>query len=66
MSNYNINKNLTLVRIIVSWATINNPINSTEEIIQWIAEKNKHKIVKIEKQVYDYSGFWYYDPMFDS
>lgn len=58
---YNINENLTLVRIIESWATTNNPFNSTEDIIKWIDEKNKSIHVTINKIPYKYDGFWYYE-----
>lgn len=58
---YNINKNLTLVRIIESWATIDNPYNSTEDILNWVDEKNKNTHVTISKIPYNYDGFWYYD-----
>lgn len=61
MAKYNINENLTLVRILESWATTANPINSTEKILAWINEKNKNTSVKIEKIPYKYDGFWYYD-----
>lgn len=58
---YNINKNLTLVRIIESWATTDNPFNSTDEILEWVEEKNNSTSVTIEKIPYKYDGFWYYD-----
>lgn len=58
----NIDKNLTLVRLLESWATLDNPINTTEEILQWVEEKNRSTTVKIEKVNYSYDdGFWYYD-----
>ncbi len=55
------NENLTLVRIIESWAVTDNPMNSTEEILQWVREKNDKNIVFINKIPYNYDGFWYYD-----
>lgn len=58
---YNINRNLTLVRIIESWSTTDNPFNSTEEILEWVEEKNSKVQVKINKVPYKYDGFWYYD-----
>nr|WP_296455542.1 NDP-hexose 2,3-dehydratase family protein [uncultured Acetatifactor sp.] len=58
-----ISKNITLVRIIESWAIIENPMNSTEELLQWIYEKNQKVKINIEKIKYDYTGgYWYYDP----
>ena len=59
---YDINANLSLVRLIESWATTDNPFNSTQEILSWIEEKNKSVKVDIKKIPYDYScGEWYYD-----
>ena len=53
----------TLTRILESWATTENPFNSTEEILAWIAEKNKGVKVEITKLPYDYTGDnWHYDP----
>lgn len=59
----NIEKNITLVRIIESWATVENPMNSTEEIIKWINKKNGETTVQITKIPYDYSNTndWHYD-----
>ena len=55
-------KNLTLVRLIESWATIDNPFNSTADLLSWISEKNLHTRVNIQKTPYDYSGIdWHYD-----
>lgn len=60
---YNINSNMSLMRLIESWATTENPFNSTEEILSWIDEKNKDVKVEIKKIPYDYSGDnWHYDP----
>ena len=62
MTKYNMNENLSLIRIIESWATINNPMNSTEELLDWIREKNKKVKVHIEKIKYDYAGGdWHYN-----
>lgn len=59
---YNINTNLNLVRLIESWATTENPFNSTEEILRWINEKNQTTKVNIIKQRYCYDGDnWHYD-----
>lgn len=58
---YDIGENLTTVRIIESWATTDNPFNSTEDILNWIDEKNKNTKVRINKIPYNYDGFWYYD-----
>ncbi len=59
---YNINANMSLMRLIESWATTDNPFNSTEEILAWIEEKNKAVKVDIKKIPYDYNGEnWHYD-----
>lgn len=58
---YNIEKNLTLVRIIESWSITDNPFNSTNDILKWVDEKNSETLVTIKKEVYKYNGFWYYD-----
>lgn len=59
---YNINANMSLMRLIESWATTDNPFNSIEEILAWIEEKNKDVKVEINKIPYDYTGDnWHYD-----
>lgn len=59
---YNISTNMMLMRLMESWATTDNPFNSTEEILEWVAEKNKITKVGIEKRNYDYTGEnWHYD-----
>ena len=59
---YNINANMSLMRLIESWATTENPFNSTDEILSWIGKKNKDVKVEIKKIPYDYSGDnWHYD-----
>lgn len=60
---YNFNENLSLMRLIESWATTENPFNSTEDILNWIEEKNRDVKVEIRKIPYDYTGDnWHYDP----
>ena len=59
---YNINANMSLMRLIESWATTENPFNSTDEILSWIEQKNKDVKVEIKKIPYDYTGDnWHYD-----
>lgn len=59
---YNINANISLMRLIESWATTENPFNSTEDILSWIKEKNQAVKVVINKIPYDYTGDnWHYD-----
>jgi oxidase EvaA len=51
------------MQLIESWATTENPFNSTDEILSWIAEKNKDVKVEIRKIPFDYTGDnWHYDP----
>ena len=50
------------MRLIESWATTENPFNSTEEILSWTKEKNNDIKVEIRKIPYDYmGGNWHYD-----
>ena len=59
---YNISANMSLMRLIESWTTTENPFNSTEEILNWIDEKNNAVKVEIKKIPYDYNGDnWHYD-----
>lgn len=60
---YGSNENTSLVRLMESWALTENPMNSTEELLQWINEKNAETIVNIKKipYIYDEADFWYYD-----
>lgn len=56
-----INRNLTIIKIIESWATTTNPFNTTEELLEWIKKRNKEIQVNIKKIPYCYDGFWHYD-----
>lgn len=59
---YNIKANLSLLRLIESWATTENPFNSTEDILSWIEERNNTVKVNVEKIPYTYEGEnWHYD-----
>lgn len=59
----NFMNNVSLVRLLESWATTENPFNSTEEILQWIKSKNDETKIDIQKIVYDYTdeNSWHYD-----
>ncbi len=58
----NLSTNMTLMGLVESWAITDNPFNSTEDILEWIHEKNKTTRVIIEKKKYDYSGEnWHYN-----
>ena len=62
---YSINENLSLMRIIESWSITENPMNSTEEILEWIKNKNNTVKVDINKTNFDYNGEnWHYDKNF--
>lgn len=59
---YDTNTNMTLMRIMESWAITENPFNSTNDILEWIEEKNRTTRVCIRKKYYDYKGSdWHYD-----
>lgn len=63
---YNIKTNLSLIRLMESWANTENPFNSTEEILGWVAQRNADVHVKIDKINYDYSDSekWHYDKQY--
>ena len=53
---------MSLMQLIESWATTENPFNSTDDILTWIKEKNRDVRVDIRKIPYDYTGDnWHYD-----
>lgn len=54
-------ENQSLIRILESWATVENPFNTTEEILQWIGQRNQEVGVDITKTSLSAEGFWYYD-----
>ncbi len=57
--------NSTFIKLIESWATTENTINSTDDILKWIARKNESVKVNIKKTKYDYTGGnWHYDKTF--
>lgn len=53
--------NQTLMRIFESWWIKENPLNTTDDILDWIEEKNKNIKVSIDKIPINNSGYWYYD-----
>ena len=59
---YDINTNRSLVQIIESWAITNNPMNSTEAILDWVEQKNKETKVRIRRIPFSEEGVWRYDP----
>lgn len=44
-----------------SWRDAEGNVNSNDDILQWVAERNANLTVNIEKVDFSYDGFWYYD-----
>lgn len=62
---YKMDTNMNLMRLMESWATVENTLNSTREILEWIDQKNSDIRVSIQKVKYDYAGDdWHYDKKF--
>lgn len=53
--------NQTLFSIAQSWCMSDSPINPTDTILSWIAERNKTVSVEIHKVPPEENGFWFYD-----
>lgn len=53
--------NKTLQSIARSWCITDSPLNSTEELLAWVKERNKNVSVEIHKTVLGSDSFWYYD-----
>lgn len=53
--------NQTLFSIAQSWCISDSPINPTDAILSWIAERNKTVSVEIHKVPPEENGFWFYD-----
>ena len=53
--------NQTLFSIAQSWCISDSPINPTDTILSWIAERNKTVLVEIHKVPPEENGFWFYD-----
>ncbi|MGO5097231.1 NDP-hexose 2,3-dehydratase family protein [Agathobaculum sp. LCP25S3_E8] len=51
----------TLYSIIKSWATSESRVNTTEEILAWVGDRNETVAVNIEKSTLSNSSFWIYD-----
>lgn len=63
MNKLSIMPNRTLIQIIESWSITENPINSTEEILKWIKDKNNSTKVNISKIFLEENDVWYYDKL---
>lgn len=46
--------------LIKSWATIESPVTSTAEILEWICERNREALVDIRKVALPELGDWFY------
>jgi len=53
--------NSTLLSIARSWHTAESAVNSTEELLSWVRERNETVTVEIHKTRLEDSGFWFYD-----
>lgn len=53
--------NRTLWEIVHSWAVCESTVNSTEDILSWVEERNRTVSVDIHKNRLSDSGFWYFD-----
>ncbi len=53
--------NNTLLSIARSWGVEESPVNSTEELLAWVRERNETVAVEIHKTAMQPDGFWFYD-----
>lgn len=53
--------NNTILSISQSWRVAESPLNSTEELLSWIHDRNKAVTVDIHKAMPEPEGFWFYD-----
>lgn len=51
----------TLHMLIKSWTRLDGSLNSTEELLAWIEQRNKHVQVNIRKIPYEEEQIWRYD-----
>lgn len=54
-------KSNTMMDFFRSWSKTSNVLNSTEDLLKWIEEKNRNVKVNINKIPYNYDGNWHYD-----
>ena len=50
-----------IYEIVKSWKNTKGSVNSMEQIMDWIDDRNKNLKVSIKKQEFSYDGFWYLD-----
>lgn len=53
--------NQTLFSIAKSWGVIESVVNSIEELLEWIGQRNETVAVEIHKVPPESDGFWFYD-----
>lgn len=53
--------NNTILSISQSWCTVESPLNSTEELLAWVRNRNETVAVDIHKVMPEPDGFWFYD-----
>lgn len=53
--------NQTLLSIAKSWSAIKGTVNSTEELLAWVRNRNETVTVDIHKAMPGPEGFWFYD-----
>jgi len=51
----------TLLSIAKSWTTADSSINTTDELLAWVRQRNETVKVEIHKNRLEDSGFWFYD-----
>ena len=54
-------RNQVIRYILESWASEENPWNTTDELLQWIERTRQETTVSIRKIPYAYDGYWHYD-----
>ncbi len=54
-------KDTVLRGILESWATEENPRNTTGELLEWIETTRRETTVSIRRIPYAYDGYWHYD-----
>ena len=53
--------NKTLFSIAQSWCALDSPINPTDTILSWVAERNRTVSVEIHKVLPKENDVWFYD-----
>ncbi|TGE33791.1 NDP-hexose 2,3-dehydratase family protein [Desulfosporosinus sp. Sb-LF] len=53
--------NKTIIQIVESWANIAGNVNTTENILEWVRQRNQEIAMSIQKVALEESDFWFYD-----